>query len=192
MTAAPPFERLAPRSFGVILADPPWNFVAGEEKNARQHYRCMSFADIAMLPVRQLAAPNCACFMWVTAPMLADGIAALEAWGFHYKTAGAWAKLASTADDAEDLSRLAFGTGYIFRSAAEFFLVGTTGSPEVRSHSVRNLIAAPRREHSRKPDQLYLDIESLYAGPYLELFARATRAGWDSWGNQVGRFGDVA
>jgi N6-adenosine-specific RNA methylase IME4 len=73
-------------------------------------------------------------------------------------------------------------------SAAEFDLVGTIGKPRVRSRSIRNLIAAPVREHSRKPDQLHADLEALYAGPYAELFARQRRPGWDAWGNDVDRF----
>ena len=70
----------------------------------------------------------------------------------------------------------------------EFYLVGTIGKPRVRSRSIRNLIAAPVREHSRKPDQLHADLEALYAGPYAELFARQRRPGWDAWGNDVDRF----
>lgn len=82
----------------------------------------------------------------------------------------------------------AFGGGYVLRSAAEFYLVGTIGRPAVLSRSVRNLIDAPLREHSRKPDQLHHDVERLYAGPYAELFAREGRPGWDVWGNQTAKF----
>jgi len=76
----------------------------------------------------------------------------------------------------------------VLRSAAEPFLLGTIGHPEYRSRSVRNLIVAPVREHSRKPDAMYEMIEALVEGPYCELFSRTTRPGWDSWGNEVGKF----
>lgn len=109
----------------------------------------------------------------------------LTAWGFTFKSAGAWAKQSSTGEC------WAFGTGYVFRSAAEFYLVGAIGKPRVGSRSIRNLIAAPVREPSRKPDQLHADVEALYAGPYAELFARQRRPGWDAWGNQVGKFDDA-
>ena len=176
------FHGLIPGSYGAILADPPWNFKSGDEKNPRQHYPCMDLADIARLPVRSLAAPNCALIMWATPPMLPDAIAVMEAWGFHYKTCGSWAKQSASGEG------WAFGTGYILRQCAELYLIGTIGAPEVQSHSVRSLIVAPVREHTRKPDQLHRDIEALYRGPYAELFARAKRPGWDVWGNQVGMF----
>ena len=181
-----PFGNLRPLSFGAILADPPWYFrnysAKGEAKNPVAHYQCMSTADIAALPVHQLAGPDCALFMWATAPMLPDAVALMSAWGFTFKSAGAWAKQSSTG------KTWAFGTGYCFRSAAEFYLLGTIGKPKVRSRSIRNLIVAPVREHSRKPDSLHRDVEALYAGPYAELFAREPRKGWEAWGNEKDKF----
>lgn len=181
-----PFGDLQPGRYGAILADPPWRFLnrsaKGEVKNPVAHYPCMTIPELAKLPVSRLASPDCALIMWATAPLLPQAIALLEAWGFTFKSAGAWAKQSSTGE------RWSFGTGYVFRSAAEFYLVGTIGKPRVRSRSIRNLIAAPVREHSRKPDQLHADLEALYAGPYAELFARQRRPGWDAWGNDVDRF----
>ena len=178
------------RHYGLILADPPWRFQlhseAGEAKSPQAHYGCMSLEAIAALRVERLAAPDCALIMWATAPMLPDAIALMECWGFEYKSAGAWAKQSSTGD------AWAFGTGFCFRSAAEFFLLGTRGRPQVQSRSVRNLIVAPVREHSRKPDEMHAMCEQLYAGPYLEMFARQRRPGWDCWGNETDRFEEAA
>lgn len=177
---------LKPGAYGLILADPPWSFRAysarGEGKSPQAHYGCMSTADIMALPVSQLATPDCACVMWATAPMLPQAIATMQAWGFAFKSAGAWAKQSSTGQ------RWAFGTGYCYRSAAEFFLLGTIGKPRQRARNVRNLIVAPVREHSRKPERMRADIETLWPGPYCELFARTTAPGWDCWGNQTDRF----
>ena len=185
-----PFGHLRPLHYGLILADPPWYFrnysAKGEEKNPVAHYACMSTADIAAMPVSQLAAPDCALLMWATAPMLPDAMALMRAWGFTFKSAGAWAKQSSTGE------KWAFGTGYCFRSAAEFFLLGTLGKPRVLSRSVRNLIVAPTREHSRKPDDLHTYAEQLFAGPRCELFAREARPGWDAWGNETTKFGEAA
>jgi len=186
-----PFDDLVPLRYGVILADPPWRFqnysVKGEQKNPTAHYACMDLAAIQALPVSQLAAPDCALVMWATAPMLPQALETLAAWGFAFKSAGAWAKQSSTG------AAWAFGTGYCYRSAAEFWLLGTIGRPRQRSRSTRNLIVAPVREHSRKPDQMHADIEALFHGPYAELFAREQRPGWDAWGNEIGKFmGDVA
>ena len=188
-----PFAALRPMHYGVILADPPWAFRLfsdkGETKSPQAHYACMSLADIKALPVGHLAAPNCALVMWATAPMLDVQIDVVRAWGFTFKTAGAWAKQSTTGRG------WSFGGGYLLRSAAEFYIVATIGRPERQSRSVRNLIVAPRREHSRKPDQMHSDLEALFPGPRCELFAREARPGWDVWGNQTDKFnriGDAA
>lgn len=190
MTAAWPFGDLVPFKYQVILADPPWRFdnwsEKGEAKNPNQHYACMSIADIAALPVNHLAAQDCALIMWATSPLLDQQLEIVRAWGFEYKSCGAWAKQSPTGKS------WAFGGGYILRSAAEFYIVATRGAPKRLSRSVRNLIVAPVREHSRKPDQMHRDIEALYAGPYCELFSRQRRPGWASWGNQVDRFDQPA
>lgn len=181
-----PFGDLKMFGYGALLCDPPWKFsnysAKGETKNPSAQYACMSTKDIAALPVNQLAAPDCAMFMWATAPMLPDGIELMRAWGFTFKSAGAWAKQSSTGN------KWAFGTGYCFRSAAEFFLLGTIGKPKIQSRSVRNLMVAPIREHSRKPEAQYEMVEQLFEGPYAEVFSRATRPGWDSFGDEVGKF----
>ncbi len=182
-----PFIALPSQQARVILADPPWYFKnhseKGEAKNPVAHYDCMELDEIQALPVAELANPNgCALIMWATAPMLPQALDTMLCWGFKYKSAGAWAKQSSTGE------KWAFGPGYWYRSAAEFWISGVIGKPRIRSHSVRNLIVAPVREHSRKPDQMRSDVESMFAGPYVELFARETAPGWSSWGNQVGKF----
>ncbi len=183
-----PFGSLAPGRYGVILADPPWRFLnrsaKGEKKNPVAHYPCMTIDQLAALPVAALAASDCALVTWATAPLLDCAIELVRTWGFTFKSAGAWAKQSSTGQ------RWAFGPGYVYRSAAEFYIVATIGKPRVLSHSVRNLIVAPIREHSRKPDAMHADVEALYAGPYAELFARQRRPGWDAWGNETDKFGD--
>ena len=182
-----PFGNLYRGSYRVILVDPPWRFTLystkGEEKSPQSQYQCMSLPDIKALPVLDLAhTDGCALVMWATAPMLPQAIDTLAAWGFAFKSAGAWAKQSSTG------TKLAFGTGYAFRSAAEFFLLGTRGRPVQRARNIRNLILAPVREHSRKPDEMRANCEKLWPGPYLELFAREPAPGWDSWGNETDKF----
>lgn len=181
-----PFDGLSMASYRTILADPPWRFhnfsEAGEEKNPVAHYPCMEMSDMLALPVSQLAAPDAALVMWCIWPMAPEAVTLMQAWGFAVKSGGAWAKQSSTG------AKWAFGTGYLYRSASEFWLLGTRGAPRIKSRSVRNLIAAPVREHSRKPDQMHCDLEALFDGPRCELFARQSRPGWDSWGNEVDKF----
>lgn len=187
-----PFGNLRPFSYAAIIADPPWRYelhsAAGEAKAPQAHYDCMTNEDISALPVGQLASGNCLLMMWATAPMLPVALDVLNAWGFRYVTSGAWAKQSSTG------RKWAFGTGYVLRSAAEFFIIGAVGSPEYASRSVRNLIVSPVRGHSRKPDDQYSMMEALCPKAFgVELFARQTRPGWHAWGNQTTKFdGDAA
>lgn len=177
------------RNYRAIVCDPPWAFelysAAGEEKSAQAQYNCMDaqgLRDFAReINLDFICAPDCALVMWATFPMLPEALVLLKEWGFTYKSGGSWAKLTTG-------GKPAFGTGYIFRSAAEIFLLGVRGSPVIRSHSVRNLIMAERREHSVKPDELQEAVEQLFDGPYLELFARRRRPRWDSFGDHFSGF----
>jgi N6-adenosine-specific RNA methylase IME4 len=136
--------------------------------------------EIAALPVDDLCAEDCVLVLWTTQVHFPLALQVMRAWGFVPKTLGAWAKQSKTG------RCWAFGTGYLLRSAAEFFLVGTRGQPTQLSRSSRNLIVAPVRGHSVKPGEMYELIEATWPGPYVELFARSTAPGWTAWGHQVG------
>lgn len=181
-----PFGDLRMFGYGVIHIDIPWSYemysAKGHEKSPHAHYDCMSMEELRAFPVGHLAKPDCVMVMWGVFPMMPQAIELMAQYGFQYKTGGAWAKQSPTGN------KWAFGTGYIFRGAAEFYIVGTVGEPRIKSKSIRNLIVAPRREHSRKPEQIYADIEALWDGPYLDIFGRAQRPGWDVWGNQTNKF----
>ena len=181
------FEGLEPGSYDLILTDPPWRFRTWNEENqtksAQNHYDLMDRETMLKMPVRELASGNCALVMWATQAQLHEAFELMAAWGFKFKTAGAWAKQSSTGE------KWAFGTGYLLRSAAEFFLIGVRGSVKVEDRGVRNLIVAPVREHSRKPDEMHAILESMFPlARKCELFCRERREGWDCWGNQVEKF----
>ncbi|EFL88313.1 MT-A70 family methyltransferase [Ahrensia sp. R2A130] len=184
-----PFGELSPQSFDLIVADPPWAFEnfseAGEGKNAKAHYQCMSLADISALPVMDLASENCLLWLWATNPMIPQALDVMAAWGFTFKTSGVWHKKTVH-------GKTAFGTGYIFRSASEPILIGTRGEPKT-TRSTRSVIEAPVREHSRKPDEAFSVAESLMPNARrLELFSRQSRDGWQTWGDQSAKFDEVA
>ena len=179
--------------YPVILADPPWhfrNFAADapgmmhqRARGANRHYPTMTTEEIC-----RLAPPsddNAVLFLWACWPTLPDALRVIEAWGFEYVTlAWVWVKSNPTGYGFFK------GMGYYTRANSEPCLLATKGkSRKPANRSVSALIYAPVREHSRKPDEQYAKIESLYPdGPYLELFARQTRPGWDSWGNEVNKF----
>lgn len=172
--------------YGVIYADPPWTFATrspkGKGRSPEQHYSCMSLDEIKNLPVSQWATPDAILLMWVTDPMLRIGFDVIDAWGFRYSTVGFhWTKTNAN-------GKPFIGMGYWTRANPELCLLATRGRPKRKHADVPRSIISPRREHSRKPDEIYDRIERLVAGPYLELFARTTRPGWTSWGNETSRF----
>ena len=143
----------------------------------------MNFKDICNLPVNNIANDNSVLLMWVIDPLLDKAFKVIDAWGFKYKTVGfTWAKT--------NRKKLGFftGLGYWTRGNPEMCLLATKGKPKRISKSVPQLVVEQRREHSRKPDIMYNHIENLLDGPYIELFARTKRKGWDCWGNQTDKF----
>lgn len=191
-----PFGELTPGKYGTIYADPPWSFKTWTEEAALASrgratpYSTMSMEDIGALPVADLAAEDCCLLMWFVWPTLPEALKIIEQWGFTYKTCGfSWMKAdASQLDMFRDDLDADMGLGYWSRSNNESCLLATRGNPKRLNADVRQGIIEPRREHSRKPDCVYSRIERLVAGPYVELFSRTNRTGWDSWGRDVGKF----
>jgi N6-adenosine-specific RNA methylase IME4 len=146
----------------------------------------MDFDALSQLPVQDLAADDCVLFLWAVDPLLPKAFDLIEAWGFEYKTVGFyWVKQNKSARSGNPYFT---GLGYWTRANPEQCLLATKGKPARRAKDVRKLIVDHRREHSRKPDQVRQRIERLVKGPYIELFARETKKGWDCWGNQAGLF----
>lgn len=195
------FDGLKRGHYGAILADPPWRFRVwnGADKRVASRgsvtpYSTMEIEEIAALPIAELAAQDCVLFFWTTWPVLQESFPILETWGFEYKTcAFAWIKAhAGQLEMFQDDIDPYVGLGYWTRANSEPCLLATRGNPKRINADVRQAIIAPRREHSRKPDGIHDRIERLVAGPYLELFARQRRPGWDCWGNEVDKFSPPA
>jgi N6-adenosine-specific RNA methylase IME4 len=141
----------------------------------------MERREIELLPVSALAGESAHLYLWVPNALLADGIKVMEAWGFTYKANLVWYKVRK--DGGPD----GRGVGFYFRNVTELVLFGVKGHMRTLAPGRRevNLFSSRKREHSRKPDELYDIIERCSPGPYLELFARHTRAGWDRWGDEA-------
>ncbi len=180
------FSDLRPSGgFSFIMADPPWSYEmysdAGLAKSPDAHYATMSLAQIAALPVEVLAAPNCLLWLWAVGPMLPQALTVIQSWGFAFKTAGHWVKLTRH-------GKQSFGTGYILRNAGEPFLIATRGAPKT-TRATRNTIYGKVREHSRKPEECYVEAEKLMPDAMrLDLFSRQRRDRWASWGNETEKF----
>lgn len=189
-----PFPGVAPGEYGAILADVPSKFKVYSSKGAgrspERHYRTMPIPEIKKIPVLDLAAPDCFLFFWTSGSQLKNAIEIIDAWGFKYSsTAFVWLKLNRRAHEIFWTRKEFFmGQGYTTRKNAEFCLLATRGKPKRKSKKVRELIFAPRREHSRKPDEIYQNVEDFAPGPYVELFSRTTAPGWQCFGDESDKF----
>lgn len=181
--------------YRVILADPAWHFKSwsqkGNGRSAAQHYQTLSVDDICALPVGQVAADNSVLFLWAIDSMLPEAIRVGQAWGFTYKTvAFTWVKQVNSRTEPNFIPTSAdyhwhMGMGYWTRANPEMCLLFTCGKPKRIAKGIRQLVVAPVRKHSQKPDAIYTRIESLVQGRYLELFARKKRPNWTSLGNEI-------
>ena len=176
------------KKYSTILADPPWQFQNRTGKMAPEHkrlnrYPTMKLEDITALPVADIAAEPAHLYLWVPNALLPEGLKVMAAWGFQYKANIVWEKIRK---DGQPDGR---GVGFYFRNVTELLLFGTRGKNNARTlapaRSQVNLIRTRKREHSRKPDEIFNIIESCSSGPYIELFARGVRDNWMLWGNQA-------
>ena len=175
------------KKYKTIYADPPWQFQNRTGKVAPEHkrltrYGTMKLNDIKQLPVDEIADEKSHLYLWVPNALLPEGLEVMKAWGFQYKTNIIWEKVRK--DGMPD----GRGVGFYFRNVTEILLFGIKGDKNSTLDAGRsqvNLIRSMKREHSRKPDEFIPLIESCSSGPFLELFARGNRNGWDMWGNQA-------
>lgn len=173
--------------FGTILADPPWQFANRTGKMAPEHkrlkrYGTMTLQEIKELPVAMFAAEKSHLYLWVPNALLKEGLETMAAWGFEYKSNLVWYKIRK--DGGPD----GRGVGFYFRNVTELLLFGIRGKKNRTLAPGRrqvNIVSTRKREHSRKPDEIYPLIESCSRGPYLELFARERQPGWAVWGNEA-------
>lgn len=182
--------KCANRKFKTIMADPPWQFQNRTGKMAPEHrrlnrYGTMELADIIALPVSQVTDDTAHLYLWVPNALLPEGLQVLNAWGFQYKSNLVWHKVRK--DGGPD----GRGVGFYFRNTTELILFGVKGKNArtlAPGRSQVNIIRSMKREHSRKPDEQYDIIESCSPGPFLEMFARGSRPGWTTWGNQADEY----
>jgi N6-adenosine-specific RNA methylase IME4 len=180
------FAAAHPEKFGTVLLDPPWRFTNRTGKVAPEHrrlarYETLSFDDLGRLPIGGLARPASHIYLWCPNALLPEGLRLLEKWGFTYKTNLVWYKVRK--DGGPD----GRGVGFYFRNVTEMVLFGVKGGLRTLAPGRRqtNIIVHRKREHSWKPPTLHKIIEDCSPGPFVELFARERRHGWEQWGDQV-------
>ena len=190
LAAADLLAKCGRRKFKTILADPPWQFQNRTGKMAPEHrrlsrYGTMTLDEIMALPVERLAADPSHLYLWVPNALLPEGLKVMAAWGFEYKSNIVWEKVRK--DGGPD----GRGVGFYFRNVTELLLFGVRGKNArtlAPGRTQVNILRTRKREHSRKPDEMYDIIEACSPGPRLELFARGAQRGWMAWGNQADEY----
>lgn len=166
--------------YHVIVADPPWRFgdpLPGKKRGAAKHYSTLSTAEIMRFPLPEMTR-DAALFLWRVSAMQQEALDVIRAWGFEQKSEIVWRKMKPS-------GRVHFGMGRTVRASHETCLIATRGRPTVLSRRERSVFDAVVGEHSAKPDEFYEIVERMFSGPYVELFARRHRAGWECFGDQL-------
>lgn len=159
--------------YHTIVADPPWQFASATMRGAAErHYQTMPLEWIGALPVRDMAAKQAHLYLWVCNSNVSEGWWIAQAWGFRPLTMVTWCKPGP-------------GVGSWFRNNTEHFLFCSRGEPMARAHvPLSTWFQWPRGDHSQKPEAFYDLVEAVSPAPYLELFSRRARFGWDVWGDE--------
>ncbi len=168
--------------YSTIVVDPPWPDQGrgpdwgsgGSPKPVTDYYPCMSFDEINALSVRDIAEKDAHLYLWTCNRYILNAYDACYAWGFKPSVLLTWCKPA-----------MGIGLGGTFVQTSEHILFCRRGSLAAKQRVDRTWFEWPRRKHSQKPDEFMELVESVSPGPYVELFARRARAGWDRWGNQI-------
>ena len=185
-----PFATLPQRHYRTVVIDPPWKY-SGGTKSRPQHYLRMTLPEVKALPVRDLLHPEGGrVFLWMTAPLLHRMPEVARAWRLRYSSVIPWIKLWPSENGLFVYpSSVARGTGFEVMGNAEYVVILKAGRPHsIKGRPFSGVWIQPRREHSRKPPNLLEEIEARIPGPHLEIFARQSRPGWDSWGNERTKF----
>lgn len=161
--------------YRTIVADPPWRYPSpgATKANASRHYPLMSVDDIAHMSVAHLAEDDAHLWLWTTNALVEEGHWVVRSWGFRPLTVVTWCKRQP-------------GVGYYLRNNTEHVILASRGRPMVPAEKPTSTwYVWPRGAHSAKPDAFYDLVEQVSPGPYLEMFARRQRFGWDTWGNEA-------
>ena len=169
--------------YGTVLADPPWDYtelgfhgykgVKNYDVDSGTQYPTLKVEQIKKLEVVNIVAPQAHLYLWVTKDFMEYGFDIVRNWGFEFRGILTWVK------------KPRMGMGHYFRHCTEFVLFGVRGKLGLCYHDERDYFEAPINKHSEKPEILYDIIERNSPRPWIELFARKRKPGWDTWGNEV-------
>jgi N6-adenosine-specific RNA methylase IME4 len=169
--------------YRTIVADPPWHYAGTTGVNRGPNaggrapvlsYPTMTVEQISDLPVSEIAASDSHLFLWTTQRYLSRSFEVVREWGFTPSATLTWCK-----------DPVGVGPGGLFAVTSEFVVYARRGIPTYNQRINTTWWRWPRGYHSQKPDGFIDEIERAVPGPYLEMFARRNRLGWDTWGNEA-------
>ena len=167
------------KKYNIIYADPPWQYKRNGNHSAESVYNVMSIEDIKKMPVEDISEDQSHLYLWVTNSFIQEGLDVCKAWGFEYKTLITWLKTYKNGTPV-------MGMGYYFRGCTEHIIFGVRGKKLCNNKNTKNILIEKTGKHSQKPNVFRQTIISCSGDlPRIELFARETADGWDSWGNEI-------
>lgn len=178
-----PMARAPAKRYHTIVADPPWRYNS-KLKGLRgaTNYPTLTADELINIPVGLWGHNDSHLYLWTTDAFMIPAHRIAAAWGYEVKNILVWAKGRGKDD-------IRIGVGFYYRHACEFILFCTRGSLSVLNHDQPNIFFAPRRGHSEKPDSFYDMVERMSHPPYLDVFTRKQRMGWDTFGDEAFNFG---
>jgi len=168
------------KRYRTIVADPPWHYDfrngggradQGRVPNRPMPYETMAIEEIAAIPVGDLAEKNAHLYLWTTQRYLRDAFDITQAWGFETASVLVWSKKPK-----------GFVGTYV--CSTEFVLFARRGALPAKGKQLGTCFQWSRSAHAVKPEAFLDMVERVSPGPYVELFARRARFGWDYWGNE--------
>ncbi len=172
------------KQYELIYPDLPLYYYGGYNTRRikiRPSYPTMKFDELASLPIKKIAAPNCALALWATGPKMDEILKLIKIWGFQYITLlFIWIKTNGKANT------LNYKPAYWTMPNAEYLLFAKIGHPQRVREDIKQIVFAPIAGHSAKPPVFRDKLVQLFGDvPRIELFARSKTPGWDAVGNQI-------
>ena len=166
------------KRYATVICDPPWRYNVKPPEGGTD-YPTMTQHELLNLPIGLWAAEKSHLYLWTTNSFMVEAHQLVCAWGFEPKTILTWIKRRRAVDDNW------IGLGFYFRGVTEHVLFAVRGNLKLFHNDVPNIFYAPHTNHSEKPAAFYDLIQHVSPGPYLDVFARSQRFGFDTWGDEA-------
>jgi N6-adenosine-specific RNA methylase IME4/ParB-like chromosome segregation protein Spo0J len=168
--------------YRTIVIDPPWDMERIQMENRTFDKESFDYPTMSLDEIKDFKLPaheECHLWLWTTQKYLRPSFDLLDAWDFTYLATFVWHKNGG------------FQPVGLPQFNCEFVLLARKGGqPFIETKQFFTCFNAPRREHSRKPDEFYDVVKRVCPEPRIDIFSREDRDGYDVWGLEAGMFDD--